>query len=273
MSSDDETNSIDYIQSNDYYILDETDNTIFIKIDGRTLIQKVCQWSYNRPIINNVVNELYNSITPDNNIIWTLTAIKERDNENLYLIDGQHRFEAIKRKLSEDVNMILNKHYYIMIYLINNQKQDSNYIVDLFKKINNNTPLISTDYPQKTIINIIENAILIDPILKKGIRVNEKTLTAHQPYIHKNTLNDVLSKNKAFIEDMEIEEFINNLKIINNNLSLKSFEEVYHISSDINKYHWKKANDIKFFIGLKNCHMKYRIDNLLKNIKTPNVLF
>lgn len=274
MDTDNESSDIEnYLQSNDYIILDETDTSLFIKIDCRILIQKVSQWSYNRPIIDTVINELYDSINPDNSIIWTLTAIKERNNDNLYLIDGQHRFEAIKKKLNEDFEMKINKYCYVMIYLINDQKLEVKYIIDLFKKINNNTPLITTDYPDSSIINIIENAILIDPILKNGIRINDKTLTAHQPYIHKKTLHEFLSKNKTFIEDMNIQDFIQNLKFINNKISLLSIDMVYYKPTDINKNHWKKANDIKFFIGLKNCHMKYRIDNLLKNIKLPDVLF
>ena len=274
MNSDNESSDIEnYLQSNDYIIFDENETSLFIKIDYRILIQKVSQWSYNRPIIDTVINDLYDSINSENSIIWTLTAIKERNNDNLYLIDGQHRFEAIKKKLGEDIEMKVNKYCYIMVYLINDKKLEVPYIVNLFKKINNNTPLISTNYPDESIINIIENAILIDPILKNGIRINDKTLTAHQPYIHKKTLHEILIKNKIFIENMSIQDFIQNPKLINNKISLLSINDVYYKPTDIDKNHWKKANDIKFFIGFKNCHMKYRIDNLLKNITTPDALF
>ena len=90
----------EYSSANNYLILNENDKSSLIKIDYNSLIQYVKHWSYNREVINTVVDKLYDSINDDNNIIWVLTAVKERTNEELYLIDGQHRYEAIKRKLN-----------------------------------------------------------------------------------------------------------------------------------------------------------------------------
>ena len=273
MSSDDDI--LEYEESNNYIIIDENyDKSILIKMDYRTLIKSHCvkQWAYNRQLSDNVINELYESITTNNNIKWTLTAFKERDSENLYLIDGQHRYEAIKRKINEDIDMQYINNIYIIIYLIDNKELEVNYIIDLFNKINKNTPLNNIDYPDNTIINMVEK-IIKDPILKNGIKKNGRHHSSHQPFIHKKTINELLQNNKEYIIDMNIDDIIRNLKIINNRLSLMSFDEIYTKKSDINYKNWCKANKIQFVLGLRDCKNNYKIENIIKNIRNPELIF
>ena len=253
-------------------LLDDTDNSMLIKIDYVSLIRYIKHWSYNRQINEDVVNELYDSIVENNKIVWTLTAIKERSNNNLYLIDGQHRFEAIKKRMIEDNNLQFNSNLYINIYLVDNKENDSQYIIDLFNKINKNTPLGENDYPDNSIINIIQKMIN-DPVLKRGIKIDEKRHSAHQPYIHKKTLNEIFQKNKEIIKTIDADLIINNLKIINNRLRLKSFEDIYLNDNTTNRNKWENAKKIEFFLGLKECKTTYRIENIIRNIKTPDDLF
>ena len=253
-------------------LLDDTDNSMLIKIDYVSLIRYIKHWSYNRQINEDVVNELYDSIVENNKIVWTLTAIKERSKNNLYLIDGQHRFEAIKKRMIEDNNLQFNSNLYINIYLVDNKENDSQYIIDLFNKINKNTPLGENDYPDNSIINIIQKMIN-DPVLKRGIKIDEKRHSAHQPYIHKKTLNEIFQKNKEIIKTIDADLIINNLKIINNRLRLKSFEDIYLNDNTTNRNKWESAKKIEFFLGLKECKTTYRIENIIRNIKTPDDLF
>lgn len=270
-NEDNNEDNIDYLNET-YKKIDENDKTLLIKISYRLLIQKIKHWSYNRELIPTKINELYESID-DNNIVWIFTAIKERSNNDLYLIDGQHRFEAIKRKINEDVNMLLhNKYIYINIYIINNIDTDYEYIIDLFNKINNNAPFNIPDFPSKNILKII-NSICNDPILSKGLKKNDKTHTSYQPYIHTKHLKQLLTDYNDYIKDIDINDLIYNLKLINNKLSLKTFEELYYNKNDDNKNKWIKASKINFFLGLKDCYVKYRIDNIIKNVKNPNNLF
>ena len=251
---------------------DNDDNSILIKIDYVSLIRYIKHWSYNRQINDDFVNELYNSIVDNNKIIWTLTAIKERSNDNLYLIDGQHRYEAIKKRMNEDNNLQYNNNLYINVYLVDNKERDSKYIIDLFTKINKNTPLKDYDYPDNAIINIIQN-IVNDPVLKKGIKTDEKRHSAYQPYIHKKTLNELFKMNKEVIKTMDIDLIITNLKIINNRLRLKAFEDIYINDNNANRNKWQSAKKIEFFLGLKECKAIYKIENIIKNIRTPEILF
>jgi hypothetical protein len=278
MSSDDDNNDVQYHEilfggAESIQILDnDNDNSMLIKIDYVSLIRYIKHWSYNRQINEEFVNELYDSIVDNNKIVWTLTAIKERSNDNLYLIDGQHRFEAIKKRMTEDNNLQYNNNLYINIYLVDNKESDSQYIINLFNKINKNTPLEENDYPDNTIINIIQK-IVEDPVLSKGIKTDEKRHSAHQPYIHKKTLNDLFQKNKDIIKTMDIDLIITNLKIINNRLRLKAFEDIYINDNVNNRNKWQSAKRIEFFLGLKECKSIYKIENIIRNIRTPEVLF
>jgi|LakMenE01Jun11ns_1017448.scaffolds.fasta_scaffold9935912_2 hypothetical protein len=268
----DEFQEILFDGSDTIKILDDNEDYMLIKIDYVSLIRYIKHWSYNRQINEEFVNELYDSIVENNKIVWTLTAIKERSNNNLYLIDGQHRFEAIKKRMTEDNNLQFNNNLYIKIYLVDNKENDSQYIIDLFNKINKNTPLGENDYPDNTIINIIQKMI-IDPVLTRGIKTDEKRHTSHQPYIHKKTLNEILQKNKDIIKMMDVNLIINNLKIINNRLRLKPFEDIYLNDNAINRTKWESAKKIEFFLGLKECKTIYKIENIIRNIKTPEDLF
>lgn len=268
MSSDD-----DYIDTSDKIkILDSDDNFMLIKIDYVSLIRYIKHWSYNRQINEDFVNELYESIVDNNKIVWTLTAIQERSNDNLYLIDGQHRFEAIKRRMMNDNNLQYNNNIFITIYYVNNKETDSQYIIDLFNKINKNTPLGENDYPDNTIINIIQKMIE-DPVLSKGIKTDEKRHSSHQPFIHKKTFNDLFQKNKDIIKSIDVNLIICNLKMVNNRLRLKAFEDIYINDNANNRSKWQSAKKIEFFLGLKECKSIYRIENIIKKIKEPENLF
>jgi len=133
----------EFSTANSYEILNETDKTSLIKIDYNSLIQHVKHWSYNREVIDVVVNDLYHSITDDNNIIWILTAIKERNSNELYLIDGQHRYEAIKRKITEDIDFKIEKFVYINIYNVNDINEDDEYIIEMHIGSTNENNVIS----------------------------------------------------------------------------------------------------------------------------------
>jgi hypothetical protein len=263
--SDDE-----YSNANSYETLNETDTTALIKIDYNSLIQHVNHWSYNRELIDSVVDNLYDSININNNIIWVLTAVKERTTNELYLIDGQHRFEAIKRKMTEDIDFRINKFLYINIYYVNNFNDDDEYIIDLITKINNTAPFNIPDFPSRRNIKII-NKMIKDPIFKKGISTNDKTNSSKQPNIHRKTLHSKFNELNNYIKEIDEDIIIENLKKINKYIGLKGFKEIYskeEQTKQININAWEKANEIKFYLGFKNS--KYSIDIIIKNINNLN---
>ena len=91
----------------------------------------------------------------------------EQKSIDFILIDGQHRYEAIKLYLEkDDIQMECNKFVYVNAIKIDNIEKDNEYIIDLFKKINNNKPLTDEDVPSFRITNLIAD-ICKDKILSK----------------------------------------------------------------------------------------------------------
>jgi hypothetical protein len=264
-----------FYSANNYITLSENETSIMIKMDYRTLNQSIASWSYNREIMPDIVENLYDNIKdPSNNIIWILTAVKEKSNNELYLIDGQHRYEAIKKLMLNDIEFREERFVYIMVYLINNINEDDEYIIDLFTKINNNAPFNIPDFPSRRNIKIIKK-IIKDKILKNGISTDEKRMRANQPKIHRKTLHTILNKYNDYIKDIDEDIIIQNLKTINNYISLKNYLEIFTISDenekDANKNAWEKAKKLKFYLGFTKCNEKYIIDNIIKNISNPDL--
>ena len=110
-----------------------------------------------------------------------------------------------------------------------------------------------------------------ESIFKKGISIDSSKNSANQPRIHRKTLHSKFNEFNNYIKDIEDEVIIENLKLINKYIGLKSFNTIYindEQKKQPNKNAWEKANIIKFYLGLKNSI--YTIDNIIKNINNPD---
>jgi hypothetical protein len=255
---------------NNYTILHQSSKVSYlIKIDFINLLKISNSWYGNRRINNAKVNELYESITDDNYYIWTLVAVKELASNELYIIDGQHRCEAIRQKMLNEPTF--DNYVYCNVYTVETIN-DSDFIIDLFKKINNNILLNPWDMPVIRITKIVETVVK-DPILKKGIETSPKHQKANQPRFHQKQLNAFLNKHSSYIEDMGADEIIHNLKIINTKLSKMSFQEIFkfHLTLPNENAH-NKAKELNFFIGLTGS-FDYNPIKWIKHIKNPDNLF
>jgi hypothetical protein len=259
-----------------YYInqkIDENENSSLFKIDFRTLISISNIWHHNRQPNSENVDKLYENIRT-NNINWTLTAICEKGKDDIHIIDGQHRLEAIKKIIDEDIDMKINKYVYVNIYYVDNIIKDFQIINELFIKINTNSPLKQDDYPLNFTANLIEE-IIKDPVLSKGISINPKTHVAYQPMIHRKTLNEIFNQHHSTLNKFTNSVIIENFKIANNKLSTMTFEEIYFNCSvgDTDRNAHTKAKENGFFLGLKNCNKKFRLISIIDNIADINKLF
>jgi hypothetical protein len=260
-----------FLPSNEYIILDESDTNVLIKIEFRPLIRHTDQWVYNRIIDDSKVKEYYDSIKENNDIKWHLSAVKEKSSDNFILIDGQHRYEAIKLYLEKyDIQMECNKFVYVNAIKIDNIEKDNEYIIDLFKKINNNKPLTDEDVPSFRITNLIAD-ICKDKILSKGISRDPKHHTSHKPRFHVKQLNAFFNTNIKHIENMTNDEIITNLKELNHRLSLMTITDIYS-NRETNKKVYDTACSLGFFIGITDS-LKYKPDKWIKKIKNIDSLF
>jgi hypothetical protein len=255
---------------NNYTILHESSKRSYlIKINFSNLLKISNSWYGNRKINAVKVNELYESITDENYYIWTLVAVKELTSNELYIIDGQHRCEAIRQKITNEPTY--DNYVYCNVYTIDTIN-DTNFIIDLFKKINNNILLNPWDMPVIRITKIVET-IVIDPILKKGIETSPKHQRANQPKFHQKQLNAFLNKHSNEIENMDAPEIIHNLKIMNTKLSTMTFQEIFTNHQTLpNENAYNKAKELNFYLGFTGS-FNYNPIKWIKQIKTPQKLF
>jgi hypothetical protein len=269
-------NANDYFDLNDN-IIDRMDNDCYmIKITGKDLLHNVKNWCFNRATDEAKIQELYDimknkkddDITPR----WIFTVIYDEKTDSfdkLYMIDGQHRREAIRRLCIENIG--LNTKYYCIVYNINNCESDNQKkAIDLFKKINNNKPLNIPDIPDMYICDIV-NIIIDDTTLnsKKSIKVKDINTKANNPYIHKKELFNLLNENVDNIKQISTNQVIDNLKIIHNKLCFMEYEKLF-VETDDNKKRYNTAKNIDFWLNLKTSRYSPKV--WIKYILNPRDL-
>jgi hypothetical protein len=275
-SSEDDTIDIFDIKNN---IIDKKDdNTFLIKMSFNEVIVYTTSWCYNRKVNDEKVEELYKSLQEGNYIIpFILHAVydvKHEDSRKIRILDGQHRVKAIEKFIANDIHGDCNHYVWICLYKIdhtetNNTKQ----VLELFKKINNNRVFTDEELPDTFIIDLV-NAICNIPLFKKKdvIKLNSQHNHSHQPRIHKKELNTFLNCHKDFLQNSHksTEELIENIQIINNKLSMKTYEELFmpRMRSKENEKRWKKAVSLRFFLNLRDS--RYPFHEWIKYIVYPN---
>lgn len=253
------------------------DGTYIVKLSARDLIYYVTVWCFNREIVDERIDELYQNCISSSqksiNPTWIFHLIydtKSDANNKLYLLDGQHRREVIRRVLENDIDMNFKKEYYCIVYPIDmcetsNKKKS----IELFKKINNNKQFKQEDLPDDFVADIIDN-IKTDEKLKNGIKKDEKYETSREPCIHVKELNAFFNRNKDKIQNLTIDDIIINLKKINNKLSLKDYKVLFGNKSQKKQEFHNKAKKIDFFLNLKSS--KYPPELWIKFIDDPDKL-
>ena len=74
-----------------------TNYTIYLFNDGRELIENIEPWTFNNPLDEKHVKSIKEQLIEDPALMGVFTIIK-LSNGKVYLLDGHHRFDYIKRK-------------------------------------------------------------------------------------------------------------------------------------------------------------------------------
>jgi len=255
--------------------------TRLVKMTYRNFMNYTTNWIYNRSIDENRVNSIYENIKESNPIGWTLEAfldksITDKDKINIKIINGQHRGEAIRKFLAEyDSYMYCDREVLVWIYDIENEEENEDEIIELFRKVNSSFQLNEFELPSRKKIELC-NQLLIHPILKEGIKTDAKTNTSHPPYIHikqfKSIFDEIIRNNP----EMTNIEIIDSMVKINNRISCicneNSFEKLFG-KKQINDERLKainKANHIKFYLNIKESI--YSKNKWLNYIKNPELI-
>ena len=252
---------------NNYSILHKiNENTLLVKMTYRQLIHYTSNWIYNRTIDYNKVEELFKELektTDYYKIGWTLHAFKDISTNNIKLLDGQHRREAIKLYLDKyDINMNDNNEIILWIYLFENEIDNEEQIIELFKNINNNKSFDEKELPSKRKIELIK-LLKLHHILSKGIKLDPRRNTSHSPYIHIKEFKGIIDKILEYYSHLTNEMIINRLQYINHRISLLTTEENWNSLfgkreiSDKRLEIINKCHNIKFYLNIKDSKYNY----------------
>ena len=235
----------------------------------------------NRNVNNDKVDDLVNSLYSSYPIPFILHAVYDDKHFNhivkILILDGQHRVEAIRKFIENDINGECSYNVWLWIYKINYaETSNTKLVLDIFRKINNNRIFSNDELPDTFIIDLV-NKLCDVPLFKKNkaIGTNVSANACHSPCIHKKELNFLFNKHKEQIISSQktIPEIIDNILIINHRISMKSYEQLYaakNKNSELEKRRYHKAVSIKFFLNLKNS--LYNPNIWIKFIFNPNDL-
>ena len=281
--TDDESESNSSRNFKDNIISKINDNCYMIKISVGDFVCKTKNWTYNREINEEKVNELFEHICSQKYKLgdssdWIITLVydefADKGNYNNIVIDGQHRREALRRaleneKINENITIHCIMHEINYCETINISKT-----INLFNSVNNNRPLTKIDYPDARSI-ILVNKIKLDKelvphssVIKKNGKENGRG--ANQPFISEKELYNIVYNNSKLWIHLTDEEFMDNLKNITKKISWVPYENIY-TCTEKNKKRYDKALKYNFWLNLKDSE-KYGPDRWIKFIATP-VLF
>lgn len=262
-------------------IIDKKDeNTFLIKLSFREIIIYTENWCYNRTICEKKVDDIYKSICDGYPIPFILQAVYDENHTNnnakILIIDGQHRKAAVQKYVQEnDVNMDCPYSAWICVYKINNaETNNTNAVIDIFKRINNNRVFDEKELPNTIIIDLVKSICEV-PLFRKNnvIKTGDNNSKAHPPCIHKKELNGLLNQHQDTIKNCgkTIQELTTNIQVINHKLSMMKFEDLYTVANrqaETKRYQTAVAK--KFFLNLKNS--KYTPEVWIKYVVDPNTM-
>jgi len=246
-----------------YIIHKINDNQCLIKLNAKEFAVECDTWVFNRRINLEKLEELkeqFKVFDKNTSPIWNISLIydkypQKKDNIKKYLkiLDGQHRWQVVIDLLFNN-EIDPNYEIYATCYFIEYcDSKNKNITTELFKKINNNTPLSIDDIPDTRIQELVDKIIQDKELNPKreGIKVGNAQMTAQEPAIHKKELFNILNENSKSFIHLSHDEIIVNLILIKNRIMLKEFKDIYRNSQKyLDKYN--KAKSVDFWLGLKS---------------------
>ena len=241
-----------------YYeiIYNKNENVRLIKMNFRSLIQYTKNWTYNRSLNLEKVDELYEEIKHNSSKFgWTLHAFYNKSNEEIIILDGQHRREAIRKFIElDDPDFSNNDEILLWLYDIECEETNEGDIIDLFKRLNNNEPIDFRQLPSKRKIHLSK---LIMNEYKSAVRMNINTIEARSPYISKNQIKNICDIIIEKYPQLSNEEILIKIKEMNKKISIMAtidnVEELFQKKlNKKDKEIIEECFQLKFYLNIKN---------------------
>ena len=181
------------------HLLFENDKVKYYKTTAKELIDSgILIWSGQRPLNRDHIMSLARQFNREEHVIGTFKLVLSENNE-IRLIDGQHRYLALKEILNLEPDF--NCDIFIEIY--KTDRLESNNTYRLFQNANNVLNVKYEDMANKNALSIIDKLTTRFKPMIKDIEIGKR---CSRPYINKRLLFEKLKK--TFTEYDINEEFL-----------------------------------------------------------------
>jgi hypothetical protein len=218
--------------------------------NARSILPLIDNWAFNRKLneqhVNNIVNDLKSQQTP--HLMGTIKTIRE-PNTMMRIVDGQHRYTAVKRILEEDVNMVWNINLIVEEYTVDDISGDV--AINIYKNANKNLNVRVEDLPD---IRVMEFVNLLAKKFPSGI-IDKNVGGVRRPRITKKDLYNQC-QNPAFIDYIvrahSKDDVVHKVMRFNARLSTMSIKELFGRDNPAKSklIHYNKAREIGFYLNL-----------------------
>jgi hypothetical protein len=237
-------------------ILSETQERILLHVDAYAFINVVSPFSYNRKIIEShkdkliqVLEKQYKEKKPIE--FFGLFEGFMTSSESIFLINGHHRYYALREFINnhKDDNYIMQKikfEIFVFNELTNENIEEDEGIIQLFKSINNSKEVKYEDLP----VSIIYEAIRLlnekyDNCIKSGDNVK-------RPFLNKKDFYNLLKRKSVHVKYNTSDKLFKKLVRINEEHSNKTLKDFFEKINSSREKEFKKAQEKKFYLGLLN---------------------
>ena len=190
--------------------------------------------------VNDIINYQLNYFKKNKkfNFLGVINIHYCKENSTFYLVDGQHRYESIKRlykEMSHEVDICVE------VVCVNSLDE----LKENYGILNKNTPL--PDFPESVDKNLVEK--VANYFKEKYPNIWSKTSRARRPHLYFNFFQESLA---ALVDKLNIKDYKNLQKIVEDyNLKLRKWDKAqFPDSSNINDNMLEKCQDTGLYLGL-----------------------
>lgn len=226
---------------------------IYLRPDGvkvyasnsKQLIPNIQHWYYNRPLNSEHVQSLI-EVSLDKKCLEGVIDILESEDEELCVVNGQHRVESIKEISKKD-----DKFNQVLIVNVHPVKSfESDEAEKIFLATNNIQNVEMRDRPQKKLQNICNRMVERYP---NGITRNPSgKANLHRMDIKE--LYNILQYNETFLDENNSEDYLfEKLVELNIELSNMSYEDIFRSKRKSEKKDklYSRAHKDNFYLGVQ----------------------
>jgi protein associated with RNAse G/E len=193
------------------------------KYDSKVFCQDFDVWSFNRKLRTEHVDKIYIDLCSQKipYLMGSIKVIKDKNNQ-VRIIDGQHRLQALKMLIDNNINKTVS----ILVEIYHVPSLDSDIVFELFKIANNNLNVTVEDEIDMFIVNLV-NRLVVDKELSKGI-IDKNDGKVYRPRISKKMMYEELKKNlKAEHMKLSVQVVVDRIKMINKHLSKMDCQQLF----------------------------------------------